>query len=63
MIVFALHLIFLLICWIKKVSDFDKVKMSDSEEEYEGDEIPSGNESVDGNDISDDEFRHWKAFC
>ena len=29
--------------------------MSDSEEEYEGDEIPSGNESVDGNDITDDE--------
>ena len=29
--------------------------MSDSEEEYEGDEIPSDNESVDGNDISDDE--------
>ena len=29
--------------------------MSDSEEEYEGDGIPAGNESVDGNDISDDE--------
>ena len=29
--------------------------MSDSEEEYEGDKIPSGNESVDWNDISDDE--------
>ena len=29
--------------------------MSDSEEEYEGDEISSDNESVDGNDISDDE--------
>ncbi|KYN18638.1 hypothetical protein ALC57_09044 [Trachymyrmex cornetzi] len=29
--------------------------MSDSGEEYEGDEIPSENESVDGNDISDDE--------
>ena len=28
--------------------------MSDSEEDYEGDEIPSGNEAVDGNDISDD---------
>ena len=35
--------------------NFDKVKMSDFEEEQEGDEIPSGNESVDGNDISDDE--------
>ena len=54
-IVFTLHLIFLFISWIKKLSNFDKVKMSDSEEEYEGDEIPSGNESVDGNDISDDE--------
>ena len=29
--------------------------MSDSEEEYEGDEIPSGNESVDGSDTSDNE--------
>ena len=29
--------------------------MSYSQEEYEGHEIPSGNESVDGNDISDDE--------
>ena len=37
------------------MSNFDKVKMSDSEEEYEGHEIPSDNESVDGNDISDDE--------
>ena len=37
------------------MSNFDKVKMSDSEEEYEGGEIPSGNESVDGHDISDDE--------
>ena len=37
-----------MISWIKKVSDFDKVKLSDSEEEYEGDENPSGNESVDG---------------
>ena len=41
--------------------------MSDSEEKYEGGEIPPGNESVDGNGISDDEDcdlnRHWKAFC
>ena len=29
--------------------------MSDSEEKYKGDEIPSGNKSVDGNDIGDDE--------
>ena len=55
LIVFTLHSIFLLISWIKKESSFEKVKMSDSEEEYEGDETPSGNESVDGNDISVDE--------
>ena len=40
---------------MKKVSNFDKVKMSDSEEQYEGDEIPSGNESVDRNAIRNDE--------
>ncbi|XP_058810917.1 piggyBac transposable element-derived protein 4-like [Phymastichus coffea] len=32
--------------------------MSDSEEEYEGDQIPSGDESIDGNDISDEEGCH-----
>ena len=37
------------------MSNFDKIKMSNSKEEYERDEIPCGNESVDGNDISDDE--------
>ena len=37
------------------MSNFDKVKMSASEEEYEGVEIPPGNEFVDGNNISDDE--------
>ena len=40
---------------MKKVSNFDKVEMTDSEEGYEGDEIPLGNESVHGNDISHDE--------
>ena len=36
------------------MSNFDKDIMSDSEKEYDGDEVPSGNESVEGNDISND---------